>query len=79
MLNTLDYTSGRPQIVNADFVPTDLVDAQVPLLVTSKMQSFLHAHAMRAVCNLRGEIVARFSAKVHPHFSGDDDFGPEAA
>jgi hypothetical protein len=79
-LKTLNYSAtGRPQIVNADFVPTDLVEANVPILNSAKMQSYLHAHAMRAVCDLRGRIVARFKPNVHPYFGGDDDFEPEAA
>lgn len=67
MLKTLDCTSGRPQIVNAEFVPSDLVEANVSLLMNRHMQLFLHAHAMRAVCDLRGQVVARFI----PSYQGD--------
>lgn len=74
MLKTLSYTSGRPEIVNADFEPADLVEAKVPLLMNRHMQLFLYAHAMRAVCDHRGQVVARFQ----PSYIGED-FPKDAA
>lgn len=74
-LKTLEYPNNRPRIVDASFVPTDLIDANVHLLMNRKMNMFLHANAMHAVCNLRGQVVARFK----PSHLVNGDFGPEAA
>lgn len=75
-IQTLSYSqTGRPSIVDA----ADLVNANVTPLLTPRMRNYMKEHALRAVCDLRGQLVVRFKPTAHPHHAGDNDFGPEAA
>ena len=64
MLKTLDYTSGRPEIVNAEFVP---VKSNVVPLATPMHMEYL-AHQMKCIVRDAGGLSVE-----------DYDNGPEVA